>query len=315
MYDVKTEESGKELMLRQLIFSCNLALIQSESKLKLVKKKKKLVKTIDHSYLACLHHGAIVSGIALYNNAYFNSLENQLNANLTISNSNSFKVLRILLIGLGGGCFTSFLQHNLKAIDNVRTEFDVVEIDESMVDISKKWFDLNVNLQEKEDKFKIKIIVQDGLVYLKEFKEDHYYNMIIFDIDNQDNRKESIGLSCPPIEFLEQNTLDNVKRLLKRDCLSLFMLNLAARNKTIKKSMEIRLKNNFKQLNKYRIADETNNIYYCFNMPIDLSGIINKEINLSKRIQRFLELFNGTIKKDELSPSIVDACDFCTNLC
>lgn len=315
VYDVKTDENGKEMILRQLVFSSNKNLIQSEAKLKLVKRKKKFIKVIDHNYLACLHHGAIIVGICLYNNSFlFESLlEHNLNNNLSIKESNSItksteQVLRILLIGLGGGCFTSFLQHNLKEIDNLRIEFDVVEIDQTMVEVSKKWFDLNENL--KADKFKLNIIVEDGLVYLDKFKDDNYYNIIIFDIDNKTTVD---GLGCPPLEFMDLKTLNNVKRILRSDDLSLFMLNLAARNNTIKKSMDSRIKNSFNQVYKYNIPDETNIVYYCFNKNVQLNELIDKDQNLSDRIQKFIQIFNLTVKKDDLS-SIIDCCDFVTHL-
>lgn len=100
-----------------------------------------------------------------------------------MANDRPEKVYRILLIGLGGGCLINFLNHNLKLEDNSRVEFDVVEIDETMVNIAKNWFDLNEHL--REEKFKIRIHIQDGLVYLKEFKESNHYDMVIFDIDNK----------------------------------------------------------------------------------------------------------------------------------
>lgn len=306
VYDVKTDENGKEVTLRQLIFGSNKNLIQSEAKLRLARQKKKTVKQIDHSYLACLHHGAIIAGICLYNRAYFDSVEQRLERSLNLSDG--AQVLRILLIGLGGGCFTSFLQHNLKPIAGVRLEFDAVEIDQTMVEVARKWFDLNEN--SKPDEFEVRIVVEDGISYLERFEKAGHYNMIIFDIDNKGSDS---GLSCPPPEFLEPKTLNNVKRLLKADDLSLFMLNLAARNNSIKKSMEGKLKESFVQVNKYRIPDETNNIYYCFNRQVQLDDLVDKEKSLGERLQRFIALFNSTIKKDDLS-SVVDCCDFVTNL-
>lgn len=308
VYDVTTDENGKEVTLRQLIFNSNKNLIQSEAKLRLMKRKKKTVKLIDHSWLACLHHGAIICGICLYNHAYFGSLEQSLDKSLRLSDSAEARVLRILLIGLGGGCFTSFLQHNLKPISGVKLEFDVVEIDSTMVEVARKWFDLNENL--RQDEFEIKIVVEDGISYLERFDKAGHYNMIIFDIDNKNNDN---GLSCPPPEFLEPKTLGNVKRLLKADALSLFMLNLAARNNSIKKSMEGKLRESFSQVNKYRIPDETNSLYYCFNRQVQLGDLVDKEKSLGDRIQRFIALFTSTVKKDDLS-SVVDCCDFVTNL-
>lgn len=310
VYDVTTDENGKEVTLRQLIFSSNKNLIQSEAKLWLTKRKKKTVKLIDHSYLACLHHGAIICGICLYNHVYFGSLEQSLESGLRLSDNAEPRVLRILLVGLGGGCFTSFLQHNLKPIAGVKLEFDAVEIDPTMVEVARKWFDLNENL--KQDQFEIRIVVEDGITYLDRFEKAGHYNMIIFDIDNKFSKGNDTGLSCPPPEFLEPKTLGNVKRLLKADALSLFMLNLAARNNSIKKSMEGKLKESFGQVNKYRIPDETNNIYYCFNQQVQLDDLLDKEKSLSERIQRFMALFTTTMKGD-LS-SVVDCCDFLTNL-
>ena len=306
VYDVTTDENGKEVSLRQLIFSSNKNLIQSEAKLRLMQRKKKTIKQIDHSYLACCHHGAFISGIGLYNRAHFGSLEERLERSLSLTGGE--EVLRILLIGLGGGCFTSFLQHNLKPIAGVKLEFDAVEIDPTMVEVARKWFDLSENA--KQDEFAVRIVVEDGISYLSRPEKTGHYNMIMFDIDNKGNDN---GLSCPPPEFLEPQTLANVKRLLKADDLSLFMLNLAARNNSIKKSIESRLKESFSQVNKYRIPDETNNIYYCFNREVPLGDLVDKEQSLGERLQRFIALFNSTVKKDDLS-SVVDCCDFVTNL-
>lgn len=91
------------------------------------------------------------------------------------------------------------------------------------------------------------------------------------------------------------------------------MLNLAARNNSIKQAMENRLKDNFKQVNKYRIPDEINNIFYCWTSVVKLNDFNDKEKTLGDRIKKFIELFKSTINRDEIQ-SLIDVCDFVSYL-
>nr|XP_002732920.2 PREDICTED: methyltransferase-like protein 13-like [Saccoglossus kowalevskii] len=69
---VEDVEGDNKQILRRLVFYSNKNIVQSESRLiqeikrKAKSRKKKTLVVVDHSYLACQHHVAMVSGISLY---------------------------------------------------------------------------------------------------------------------------------------------------------------------------------------------------------------------------------------------------------
>lgn len=103
----------------------------------------------------------------------------------------------VLLIGLGGGGLCTFLNIILKSVSTT-----AVEIDGSLVEVAKDYFGLDTK------NGKLKIVVDDGLNFLeKAAKEDLKYRNILFDVDSKDC---SVGMSCPPKEFLEESILKSV---------------------------------------------------------------------------------------------------------
>lgn len=84
------------------------------------------------------------------------------------------------------------------------------------------------------------------------------FHAILFDVDNKDT---SIGMSCPPKEFLEQDVLKNVRKLLHPN--GLFVLNLVLRNKALRPKIIENLAVNFNLLKNCDVKDELNEILIC----------------------------------------------------
>ena len=79
----------------------------------------------------------------------------------------------ILIIG-GGDCAIAKLISKHFSVQQI----DIVEIDKKVVDISKKYFPKHFNYK-KDEKMKVKIIIEDGYAYLKASHKK--YNCIIID--------------------------------------------------------------------------------------------------------------------------------------
>ena len=246
---------------RRLIFLNNKNIIQSEAKLKTIKKGKKRVSIIESNFLSCTHHEIISSG-------------------LTLLSQNTSKQFDILLIGLGGGCLPSYLVDNIKS--DVKLRIKVIEIDPSMKDISLKWFDLKTTNESKN--IILDIEIEDGLKYIQRLDpKTESYDAIIFDIDSKDSKE---GLSCPPKAFLEIEFIEKVKTLLSERN-GVFILNLVSRNEDIKQEVYKRLRHVFESTFVYPIKQELNEI--CFALPskttidwLNQKGLLNKLDALSK---------------------------------
>ncbi|MBL6700359.1 MAG: hypothetical protein ISQ60_02815 [Gammaproteobacteria bacterium] len=82
-------------------------------------------------------------------------------------------VRKILIIG-GGDCAIASMLARKECV----TEIIIVEIDDAVVNISKRYFPENFKLTKKQSK-KIKIVINDGMIYLKNNKIK--YDAIIVD--------------------------------------------------------------------------------------------------------------------------------------
>lgn len=81
----------------------------------------------------------------------------------------------------------------------------VIEIDPAIAAIAKDYFDL------KEDP-RLTVVIDDGLAYLKNaVEEGKLFKSILFDVDSKDS---TIGMSCPPTEFVSHEMLETVKKCL-----------------------------------------------------------------------------------------------------
>lgn len=231
---------------RRLVFLNNQSVIQSEALMKQVKKKT----MVDFSFLSCQHHVYMILGIP---------------------NTSSNSKLRNLVVGLGGGGLVNYIYHFLKDLSTL-----VVEIDPEIVKIAKEYFGL------VEDESRLKIVVDDGLKFLKAAGKLQFQS-ILFDVDSKD---QSLGISCPPKEFLEPGVLETVKSLLSSD--GVFILNFVCRDNSSRDRTVDSLKNVFSTISSYKLDEDVNEIFYCSNMPV--SNFQEKFANSGKKL--------NTLKKD-----------------
>nr|XP_026490448.1 methyltransferase-like protein 13 [Vanessa tameamea] len=161
---------------RRLVFLANQFLVQSEARLKTVKRKNKSKVVVDFGYVSLYHSFMCVAA--------------------PLGRSTSVAVL-----GLGGGSLCMFLK---KCFDNLK--ITAVDLDPAMLEVAKADFGLEV-----DDRLEVQI--KDGIDFLKdEVDSGHTYDAVMFDMDSKDS---SLGLSCPPPHFLRAAPLAHVAALLR----------------------------------------------------------------------------------------------------
>lgn len=80
-----------------------------------------------------------------------------------------------------------------------------VDIDAAMLTLATNYFGL-----VQDDK--LKVVIDDGLVFLDNAATaGKKYHAILFDVDSKD---ATVGMSCPPSQFLDKSVIDNVKTCL-----------------------------------------------------------------------------------------------------
>lgn len=106
-----------------------------------------------------------------------------------------------LLIGNGAGVFLSGLLHYIDKTDIEINSVDVVEIDESLLLIAKKFFGL------KEDK-RINFYIQDGRIFINN-EASKKYDLIYFDVYNE--------MLFLPAHLVTLECFTKTKKMLKKD--------------------------------------------------------------------------------------------------
>jgi len=235
---------------RRLVFLSSQNIIQSEARLKMAKKRL----VIDHSILTCDHHMAIVSGLVVY-------ILQERHKHQMLNPQNP---LKILLVGLGGGCLASFIQNNFRDTVASAVHLDVVEIDQEMLNVSQKWFGLKDESGESAAKNQsrtanLEVHIADGIKYIYESKDN--YDAIILDVDSKSQDK---GISCPPEAFLEPDFLRKISQLIS-ERKGLLLLNLVARSSKSKEQVYATLKSVFQYSLAYKIPEEVNEIIFLSN--------------------------------------------------
>ncbi|XP_061388923.1 eEF1A lysine and N-terminal methyltransferase homolog isoform X2 [Musca vetustissima] len=225
---VEEVEGSDGKTFRRLIFMSNQAVVQSEALIK--KGKGKNQDNIDFGYLACQHHAYMSLGVQL------------------IAESQE-QMIKILVIGLGGGGLCMFLH---EAVGNI--DITAVDIDPAMANVAEKYF----GLQQDE---RLHVVIEDGLQFLNYCrKEGHKYDAILFDVDSKDL---TLGMSCPPPSFMANDVLLNLKSLLNES--GLFILNLVCRDDTLRDQTIGDLKTIFPSVCSYKLDEDVNEIIYCTN--------------------------------------------------
>lgn len=156
-----------------------------------------------------------------------------------------------------------------------------VDIDETMLDVATEYFGLTIseNLDVK---------VADGLEFLRSARgENRRFDAILFDVDSKDS---SLGISCPPKQFIEEETLTTVKECLEEN--GLFVLNLVCRDDELKATILETLSRMFAVIVSYKLEDEVNEILFCSkSQAMDLKRLLGESI----------DLVNECIKKQKLN--------------
>ncbi|CAL1541569.1 unnamed protein product [Lymnaea stagnalis] len=242
-YLVEDVELNGGQLFRRLVFLANKNVVQSEARLIEICKKKKRRQNkerdgppgkveIDKGYLSSDYIVAMVGGLGL-----LSTLDQPISG---------------VLVGLGGGAFPSFLHSTFPQVT-----LEAVELDPSVVDIAQSWFDL------KQDE-RLKVHVADGLNFLTELVASGQTRDLVFlDVDSKDH---SVGLSCPPLAFVELEFLNIISKLLKEN--GLFILNLASRDDSIKQDIIKRIHSVFSTCACVHLEEDINTIVYASNTPV-----------------------------------------------
>ncbi|CAG9854953.1 unnamed protein product [Phyllotreta striolata] len=233
--DVVTENNEK---YRRLFYLNSQLVIQSEAKLRTIKSRKGAVKeVVDPILLTCRHH--VYMSLATHLICSRNAKAN------------------VAVVGLGGGGLCLFLHKFMPKINILG-----IDIDEDMLKVAREWFDF------KEDD-KLKSRIQDGIEWLEDIsKKGETLDALLFDVDSKDS---SIGMSCPPREFLEVNVLRNVAKVIANS--GLFILNLVVRDNALRPSVLSTLKTHFQSIISYKLQEDLNEIFICSNKSIQMDDL------------------------------------------
>lgn len=237
---------------RRLVFLENQFLVQSEAKLKTVKKKSKTKQIMDFGHVSVYHSFMCVSLPPI--------------------------TTKVAVLGLGGGSLCMFLK---KCYENLKIV--AVDLDPKMLEIAKDHFGLQV-----DDNLEVQI--KDGLDFLKHEVEGgkQQYDAIMFDMDSKDR---SLGLSCPPAQFLHEDVFCDVDKLLTND--GHFILNLVCRDTNLHESIIEKLKKHFKHLATVKLYEEVNEIIFATNSKsytMESLEISAKHLNTTARQKNLVNI-------------------------
>jgi len=131
---------------------------------------------------------------------------------------------------------------------------DGVEIDPVMVHLAKKYFGFtpSANLQAH---------VADAYQFIQELAIDperQRYGCVMLDVDCKDR---TLGLSCPPPNFVELSFIDSIKLCLAPG--GIFLLNLVCRDQRIRSDVMSILREAFETVQVTKIKNEVNEIVKC----------------------------------------------------
>ncbi|KAK3142838.1 hypothetical protein QOZ80_4BG0352350 [Eleusine coracana subsp. coracana] len=265
------QSSTSEKMFRRLIFKRSSGLVQSEAllitdspsdemdkmnksasatskKRRNQKKGSKNSLRIDHSYLGSSYHSSIISGLSLVASA------------LSAAAASGVKI-STTVIGLGAGCFPMFFRGCLPFVD-----IEVVELDPMVAELAKKYFGFSVDEQ-------LKVHLGDGIKFVEDIaaaqhgaathsvsngSDNNGINILIVDVDSSDL---SSGLSCPPVNFVEDSFLLSAKQFLSEG--GLFIINLVSRSSSVRDMVISRLKAVFEHLYSMQLDEDVNEVLFA----------------------------------------------------
>jgi SAM-dependent methyltransferase len=175
--DGEPDDDGAATVLRRLVFSANVNLIQSEARL--------VGGAVDASHLSCAYQASIVAALALAAPQLLQPSEAQ---------------PTICVIGLGGGALPVFLH------DHLPLRVRCVELDPTVAELAKSAFGFTPGPR-------LELVVGDGLDVIAAAPAQSLAALVV-DAGSND---ASLGMSCPPAAFLEAAFLQAARRALTPD--------------------------------------------------------------------------------------------------
>ncbi|RLN26968.1 hypothetical protein BBJ28_00010980 [Nothophytophthora sp. Chile5] len=193
---------------------------KKRNKKKNQKKKKKAQARqagVDTSYLAFEYHKGMVAA---------------LHAASLASRATSDAPHRTLVLGLGGGCLAQYLHDNVPGMD-----VTACELDPSIVTVAEQFFGF------RQDE-RMRVVVADALEYVaqqsQEVDDSSRFDSIIVDVDA---KQRDVGMSCPPVAFVENAFLAHVHALLAPR--GVLLVNVSCRDSVLYKEILARLQRVF----------------------------------------------------------------------
>jgi spermidine synthase/ubiquinone/menaquinone biosynthesis C-methylase UbiE len=182
------------------------------------KKKKAQAKQagVDTSYLAFEYHKGMVAA---------------LHAASLSSRTSPDAQHRTLVLGLGGGCLAQYLHDNVPGMD-----VTACELDPTIVTVAEQYFGF------RQDE-RMRVVVNDALKYVAEQStagEKPSFDSIIVDVDA---KQRDVGMSCPPVSFVEEAFLAHAHRLLAPR--GVLLINVSCRDSGLYKEITARLQSVF----------------------------------------------------------------------
>jgi spermidine synthase len=239
--DVFEKRSGTNS--RRLIFLNAPRVVQTEVKLvKASKKGKSLI--VDPKTLMSNYQMIMISTLGF----------------LATEDRNHDNPVKILIIGLGGGSLSTYIDKHFKNV-----HIDVVELDKAMLDVATRWFGF-----ESHDSLVTHI--GDGIKFVHEASvKGEKWDVICVDVDNKDHHH---GVACPPAEFIGRGFLGDVKKILTPH--GYCLLNLVARNRAMQKTMVESLKQVFAHVLDCQLKEDVNEVVL---LPLKLKNFFSLECN------------------------------------
>ncbi|KAL6724556.1 hypothetical protein Aduo_019436 [Ancylostoma duodenale] len=129
-------------------------------------------------------------------------------------------VQNILMIGLGGGVINNYFS----TMDEVNLNLTAVDNDPVMKIIAEKWYEFEASPKQR-------IIVDDGLRYIREAnRRGEKYDVLLIDVSYNEHRP----LMAPVEEFLAADEIAQMEKVLKKD--GAVIVNIVTRNENIDKA-------------------------------------------------------------------------------
>ncbi|EYC44400.1 hypothetical protein Y032_0462g1891 [Ancylostoma ceylanicum] len=174
----------------------------------------------------------------------------------------------VLSLGLGGGTMNGFLRYNFPEMN-----ITVVEISAQMINLAKKWFDLQIDDHHR-------VIHADGVAFLKQQADTGMkYDAVLLDAcySTQETAENFI---CPVDLFLEEHVISSIAQVLSQG--GVFITDIAPMTMSFAKARKMVLRRFSKFFTNCRtnrkMASKGNEVVYCMHQRPSK----NQRINLFK---------------------------------